>query len=201
MRALNFGDTFKIARIGKKVGVGVWWTVCLLLVVGSFIYPLAATLSMTQEFSLKPTLDAIYFDKQSHPGDYDAIMWLNSEVGGAPVIIEATGSGGSYSLSYFRVSSRTGLPTIIGLVSYERLWRQDMDEVFASRTEDVDLIYTSNDSTPVQALLDKYGVTFVYVGYLERAKYGESVGTKFSGFMDIAYENSEVVIYRVREGQ
>ena len=184
----------------KKIGVGMWWVFCALFIIGSLIYPIAATLTMTNEFSLQPTLDALAYDKQGHAGDYEAVMWLNSNVSGAPVIVEATGNGSSYYDGYFRISGRTGLPTVIGPVNWERMWRGS-DKLFAGRAEDVDLIYTSNDSSQVQALLDKYHVTFVYVGYLERAQYGESVGDKFAGFMDVAYENSDAIIYRVREVQ
>jgi uncharacterized membrane protein len=186
---------------GKKVAAGVWWTLCVLLTLSSLIYPLAATLTLTNEFSLKPTLDALAYDKQEHADDYEAVMWLNNNVAGAPIIVEATGSGGNYYVGYFRISSRTGLPTVIGLLDHERLWRQDMDNLFTGRAEDVNLIYTSNNSSQVQALLDKYDVTFVYVGYLERETYGDSVGAKFAGFMDIAYTNNGTTIYKIKEGQ
>jgi len=48
-------------------------------------------------------------------------------------------------------------------------------------------------------LLEKYDVTYVYVGNLEREQYGVDVGQKFASFMDVAFENEGVTIYQVRE--
>jgi len=51
----------------------------------------------------------------------------------------------------------------------------------------------------VQGLLEKYDVTYVYVGYLERLEYGDEVGESFADFMDVVFENEGVTIYEVRE--
>ena len=51
-------------------------------------------------------------------------------------------------------------------------------------------------------MLDKYGVTYVYVGHRERGMYSLLVAEKFESVGELAYPedssvNSEVVIYRV----
>ena len=51
----------------------------------------------------------------------------------------------------------------------------------------------------VEALLQEYDVTYVYVGHLEREQYGEAVADRFAGFMDVAFANQGVTIYQVRE--
>ena len=38
---------------------------------------------------------------------------------------------------------------------------------------------------------------YVYVGYLEKEAYGEAGLAKFSTFMDVAYRNDNVIIYRM----
>jgi uncharacterized membrane protein len=115
-------------------------------------------------------------------------------VDGAPVIAEAIGGG--FNEGYFRVSARTGLPTIIGCPGHEHVWR---GSDFPERQEDVNTIYESEDIGEVQELLERYGVTYVYVGHLEREQYGDEVGEKFAAFMDVAFENEGVTIYKVRE--
>jgi uncharacterized membrane protein len=76
------------------------------------------------------------------------------------------------------------------------LWR---GSDFPERQEDINLIFNSEDIDLVEKLLAKYNATYVYVGHLERAQYGDEVATKFAAFMDVAFENEGVTIYKVRE--
>ena len=54
----------------------------------------------------------------------------------------------------------TGLPTVIGWVTHEAVWRGSWDEV-AGRNTDVDDIYKSPDSDEALALLRKYDVEYI----------------------------------------
>ena len=168
---------------------------CALLIAGSLIYPIAATLTMTNAFGVEPTLDGLAFVERTNPAEYEAIKWLNSNVGGAPVIVEAAGG---YFTDYFRVSARTGLPTILGSPGHELQWRGSYLP-FEGREEDINLIYESEDIGEVEETLEKYSVTYVYVGDLEREQYGMEVGERFEDFMDVVFENEGVTIYKVRE--
>jgi uncharacterized membrane protein len=69
--------------------------------------------------------------------------------------------------------------------------------VQGTRREDTDLIYTTASVTEAQALLEKYDVTYVYVGSLEKEQYGEGGLGKFAQFMETAYQNSGVTIYQM----
>lgn len=182
------------ATLPRKLFRAWWWVVCVLLLAGSLIYPIAATITFTSSFSAEPTLNGLAFLERGNPSEYNAIEWLNAEVKGAPVIVEA--AGGVLNAGYFRVSSRTGLPTILGCPGHERLWR---GSDFPERQEDIDLIYESEDIDLMGELLAKYNVTYVYVGHLEREQYGDGVGEKFAVFMDVIFENEGVTIYTVRE--
>ena len=181
------------ATMLRKLARASWWGICALLIACSLIYPVAATITMTDSFSREPTLDGLAFVEQSNPSESEAIKWLNSNVGGAPVIVEA--AGGHFT-DYFRVSARTGLPTILGCPGHELQWR---GSDFPERQEDINLIYQSEDVSQVELLLRKYDVTYIYVGHLEREQYGPDVGEKFGDFMDVAFENEGVTIYQVRE--
>jgi len=125
--------------------------------------------------------------------EYDASEWLWHEVRGTPVILEAVGD--SYT-GYGRVSSRTGLPTVLGWPWHEQLWRGSLAPQ-AGRKEDVALAYTTTDPEEAKAILERYAVEYVYVGSLERLQYGEVGMAKFASFMDVAYQNEHVIIYRM----
>jgi len=181
-------------KLGRVVRAS-WWVFLVLLIVASFIYPVAATGNRTNAFKDGPTLDGLAFFERSNPSEVEAIAWLGSNVKNAPVIVEAV--GGDYTM-YGRVSEFTGLPTILGWEQHEWIWRGS-DRHLKGRRDDVNLIYESSDLDQVKSLLDKYNVTFVYVGTLERASYGPDVGSRFESFMNVAFSNKEVTIFEVRE--
>jgi len=171
----------------------IWLAAFLLLFVASMVYPLAAMNSKGQGFAVEPTLDGIAYMKQRHPGDYAAIQWLQENVQGAPSILEAP--GGSYT-EFGRVSAQTGLPTVLGWDFHEQQWRGTYEEP-GKRLPDIEKIYKSLDRKVVLDLLDKYKIEYVYIGDLERAKYGlqPPMIEKFGRIMDLVYDQGGVRIY------
>lgn len=113
-------------------------------------------------------LDATTFMETTMPEDDQATNWLNENVKGTPVVLEA--NGGSYT-DYERVSVMTGLPTILGWHDHEWLWKGDTS-LLDARDADINTIYTSTDESEVRALLQKYNISYIYVGKLEQDKYG-----------------------------
>ena len=146
--------------------------------------------------------------------DYDAcIKWFNLNVEGDPVILEAWGP--SYS-DYNIVSSYTGLPTVCGWQTHEWLWRfhgivdeesdllvsdpeNDVWELYLTpRHYDIDTIYTSSDEEHIRELLDKYGITYVIIGDLERAKYSNVDNTGIIASMgEIVFTSGDLVVVKV----
>jgi len=183
-----------MALVGKLARAS-WWVVCVVLIASSLLYPIAATISFIHHETYEPTLNGLAFLEKWEPSEYEAIEWLNREVDGAPVIVEASKDEG---FEAFRISSRTGLPTILGSPGKERLWRGS-DILFRGRVEDIDRIYQSDDISEVRKLLEKYDVTYIYVGAREQWQYGNDVGKNFASFMDVAFGNEGVTIYKVRE--
>jgi len=49
-----------------------------------------------------------------------------------------------------------------------------------------------------RALLQKYGVDYIYLGPLERAKYGQVPLERFALLGEVAFQNEEVTIIKVR---
>jgi uncharacterized membrane protein len=66
-------------------------------------------------------LDGWQWLEEQYPDDYNAILWINQNISGQPVMLEAWGE--SYT-TFNRVSAYTGLPTVIGWRVHEWLWRE-----------------------------------------------------------------------------
>ena len=182
---------------GLRRSAGYAWAAGLaLLVLAASYYPLAATYTKANLFGVPPTLDGTAFLARYQPGDYGAIQWLNANVSGSPVVLEAT--GGEYS-DYARVATFTGLPGVLGWGGHELQWRGNYTEP-GKREPDIDTIYKTADKNAALALLKKYGVRYVVAGRMEREKgYDAASLGKFRGFMDVVYDQDGTVIYRVRE--
>jgi YYY domain-containing protein len=112
-------------------------------------------------------LDATAFMENTMPDDDLAIRWLNENALGVQVVLEANGD--SYT-DYQRVSVMTGLVSPLGWRSHEWLWKGD-PSLLDARALDIETIYTSFDKEEVLALIDKYHISYIYVGKLEQEKY------------------------------
>jgi uncharacterized membrane protein len=181
-----------------------WYSVFIILIIMGMFYPFAASNVKTAGFTGNFTLDGSdflqsmsYKGRLSSLGDYQAIQWLKANVKGKPVILEAYGP--EYT-EYARISSFTGLPTVLGWPGHELQWRGTWDEA-GKRQGDVDTIYTTLDWTAAYELMKKYDIKYIYVGALERDKYAANLPglDKFAQNMDIAYMNKiDTVIYKIR---
>src|ERR1700751_356383 len=83
------------------------------------------------------------------------------------VIIEATGD--PYS-EYARISTHTGIPTVMGWANHEGLWRENDSEV-NERAAPVRAFYGETSLPKAYAILQKYQVTHVILGALENRTY------------------------------
>jgi len=179
--------------VAATVGGSALGIVTALLLLGAMVYPIAGTFARTNGFRGEPTLDGLAFVRRYQPAEYEATQWLNDNVKGTPVILEAYGDVFS---DYGRVSSRTGLPTLLSWTDHQLDWRGHQD-AFDERKTAMERAYTTTSPGEAQAILEKYDVSYVYVGALERKQYGEQGTAKFSSFMDVVFRNSEVTIYRM----
>jgi len=185
---------YYVIEEAKGLGRSVFLVGVAVLVALGMVYPLAAGFDKAGGFAPQPTLDGLAYVRQHSPDEYAAVQWLNENVSGTPVILEVT--GGSFT-EYGRVSSRTGLPTVLGWGGHELQWRGNYDEP-GRREPDINAIYSSTDVQHILTLLEKYGITYVYVGSLERGKYNPAALAKFDRFMDVAFQQGNVTIYERR---
>jgi uncharacterized membrane protein len=164
------------------------------------IYPFLATDSYYNVFQKEQSkiqkdlrLDGTAYLKELYPDDYNAIEWINKNIKGQPVILEAQGD--SYT-DYARVSSNTGLPTILGWTVHEWLWRGSYD-VPSPRIEEVRTIYETSDIKTAEDLLKKYNVKYVFVGSLEYQKYTSLDENKFESLGKTVYQSGATKIYEL----
>jgi uncharacterized membrane protein len=133
------------------------------------------------------TLD--YFDmfQRQDPDEAAAIRWLQS----APDGVVAEAIGGSYS-AYGRVSTLTGLPTVLGWPGHESQWRGGYDEQ-GSRQSDIETLYATGDWQTASDIIAQYNIRYVFVGNLERGKPLQE--EKFRSHMRLAFQQGNVAIY------
>jgi YYY domain-containing protein len=188
--AAAFGLYYVLESCGAATRVLLSIVFAVFLFAG-LLYPLGASISRTGNFAGPPTLDGVAFVARSHPEEHAAIQWLNENVSGHPVIVEAV--RGSFAYEHARVSSRTGLPAVMGWTGHESQWH-GLGEEIAKREQDVKALY-GGDIEDAKRIMAKYDVRYVYVGYLERAEFGNAVD-KFGRFMDVAFQAGDTIIYQ-----
>lgn len=201
---VSVGGAFAIAYGASRInwrdvrGVLTGASVAVVLgvcVLAGFVYPLTATFSVTNSFENPRRLDGLDFIRRDHPDEYEAILWLGENVDGSPVIMEAV--GGSHT-RYARVSAFTGLPTVLGWPQHVFFFRGTYESQ-GNREADVKYAYQADSASQTRRILDEYGVEYVYIGPWEREAYGAIDTDKFAEFMDVAFQNNEVTIFRLRE--
>jgi len=193
--------------------LGAWSLALALLLAACLLYPVFATagrLGDRFDKSVGPTLDGMaYMDKAVYQDqnqsivlawDRQAIEWLQDNVVGSPVILEATTPLYRWGS---RVSIYTGLPTVIGWDWHEKQQRAAAPaDMVDRRLNDVKAIYNDPDPQAAYAKLLRYNVGLIYVGALERAYYDAAGLSKFERYQgtywDLVYQNAQVKIYRVR---
>ena len=200
-----------VERCGERLAwrQAVWIGVLLLLVGSSLIYTIWGTKSrLADRFDHGPiTLDgADYMTRAVHweeeqpitlRWDLQAIDWLQDNVKGSPVVLEAHGDQYRWN---GRIAKYTGLPTVLGWPWHQVQQRMAYERTVRQRALDVRELYDTGDLVRAKELLDQYEVTYIVVGELERIYYSDAGLRKFqdlskSGYMRPVYENEQVVIY------
>ena len=180
----------------------IWATFLFLLVLASLIQPIGLVTEWTSVthdyFGIdRGTLDGLAYVKIIAPGDYEAINWINEHIQGSHVMLEAPGDPYKFTL---RISTMTGLPTVIGWTNtHELMWRGNWDKI-AGRDKEVDSIYNNPDSEQALSVLRKYNVEYIYVGNLEKQRYPAESLQKFASHPEkykLIYGNQGAVIYQV----
>jgi uncharacterized membrane protein len=189
-------------RFTRRTAQVIWLAALFLFLVAGSIYPVVGSYQRTNQFASRTnSLDGLAYMKVSDPADYYGILWLNANIQGDPVIVEAVGP--DYS-DYARISAFTGLPTIMGWIGHEYQWRfnwlnKDNNAAdFNRRQSDVTSIYTDKSPSVVLSLMARYSAQYLYVGPLEEETYLGANLHRFSAFMQVVYSSHGVTIYKVK---
>ncbi len=158
-----------------------------------FSYPVFAVNSYYNGLKIYSGLDGQKYLQTLYPDDYKAINWLNENIKGQPVMLEAQED--SYT-DFARISANTGLPTVLGWTVHEWLWRGSYD-VPAPRITDIKTLYQTPDITTAEKLLKKYNVSYVYIGDMERQKYLSVNEDKFKQLGTVVFQTGNTRIYKM----
>ena len=139
------------------------------------------------------TLDGTAYLEGANPSELAAYQWINREIPGIPVMLEAHGD--PYQ-AFSRVSMNTGLPTLLG-------WQYHLFQQGRSRSEiearagHVRELYKTEDPVRFEALLDDYGIDFIFVGALEQRAYGADVAERLarSSLVEPVFKSGAVTIF------
>ncbi len=196
--AVVLADLFS-GRLARRVPRFVWQlgTVALLgLGLFTTVTGVIAVINTKRVPTPRPTLNGMAYLQQRSPEELAAFDWINRNVQGIPVLLEAQGP--SYQ-EFSRVTMNTGLPIVLGW-EYHLQQRAQSTADINRRKVDVQTIYTSPDKSKVEALLRRYHVALVFVGALERRTYAGANLENFRQWTDLVtpvYENRGVTIFAV----
>jgi uncharacterized membrane protein len=190
-----------------------WQVVLALLIIGAGAYTFTASLAKVRDrmsAQAPHNLDGMLYMPYSSYNwkdatmdlsqDYRAIRWMQENVVGSPVIVEAN-SGDLYRW-YTRYTINTGLPNPLGWEWHQIQQRAlNPSEWVHQRLEDINEFYLTTDSGITSDFLQKYGVRYIILGQLEKITYPGPGLDKFAAFNGVmwneVYRDLETVIYEV----
>jgi uncharacterized membrane protein len=197
----------------RRLGWGkrVWAGILAVLVVSSLIYTgLGTQARLADRFeggpvTLKGTAymnNAVHWEEDQWlelKWDLEAIQWLQENVQGSPVVLEAHHEHYHWSS---RIADYTGLPTVLGWPWHQIQQRTAYADAIRGRAGAVREIYNTTSVSRAQELLRRYEVEYIVVGELERAYYSPEGLGKFeemvsNGLAKCVFDNKQVKIYRI----
>jgi uncharacterized membrane protein len=179
-----------LASLKRAKGLifNVIWIITLM---AGLAYPVIMLWNKTNQFNpAQWTLDGNAYIATYDQDDYAAIQWLSQQ----PYGIVSEAIGGSYS-EYARVSTRTGMPTVLGWIAHEGQWRGGYTEV-GSREADIKTLYSTVNWAEAWEIIQRYNIRYIYVGNLEKNLY-KADGALFRANLSVVYENGTVSIFAV----
>lgn len=190
----------------------LWQVALTLLVGGAALFPILAGLDKVYDrmvVDAPHTLDGMtYMTQAQYPEgeilmdlsqDYRAIRWMQENVSGSPVIVEA-------NVPEYRWGTRftvyTGLPGVVGWNWHQRQQRALTDPQWVvERVNAVNAFYAADDAESTLAFLRRFDVQYIVVGQLEHAVTTPLGLAKFDAWngdlWQEVYRDGQTVIYQV----
>ncbi|MCX7753718.1 MAG: DUF2298 domain-containing protein [Anaerolineales bacterium] len=187
-----------------------WYTGVTLLFAGALLYLFTGTLDKLRDRmsaetpftfdSMEYMRHSTYWDKQEMNlrEDYEAIRWMQDNIAGTPVIVEANTPEYRWGTRY---TIYTGLPGVVGWNWHQRQQRALFPSNWVTdRVDAVRFFYEATSSEYAREFLQKYNVEYIIVGQLERIYHPEGI-EKFERLNGVLwnkiYENGQTAIYQV----
>jgi YYY domain-containing protein len=191
-----------------------WQVALAALVLGAALYPLMGGLAKIKDRMVDTaphTLDGMLYMDYAHyewhgdmdlSQDYRAIRWMQENVQGSPVIVEAN------LRDLYRWGSRfsiyTGLPGVVGWEWHEQQQRALVPSNWISgRIDEINNFYMTTDVQAALEFLHKYNVKYIIDGQLEHNQYPGPGLDKFPAengvLWDEVYRDGDTVIYQLRQ--
>jgi Uncharacterized membrane protein len=188
-----------------------WQTAMIFLLAGAALFTVSGTFGKMRDrwiVEAPRTLDAMTFMKYAQyddfgqrldlSEDYRAIRWMQDNVKGSPVIVEANCSEYRWCT---RFTIYTGLPGVVGWNWHQRQQRVLQSLWVEDRVNAVGNFYNSFDADFTRQFLKTYNVRYIIVGELERAAYTPQGLAKFKAYdgkyWHAVYQDGNTVIYEV----
>ena len=192
-------------------GISVFRIAGPVLVFAAFFYTVfAGTDKMTDRMSDQAphTLDGMkYMETSSYwqdgfymnlTEDYQAILWMQENVEGSPVIVEASPTEYKFGSRY---TMYTGLPGVVGWNYHQRQQRGPVSYLVWDRVNGIHDFYNTDKIPDARRFLDQYNVRYIIVGQMEKGMYSEEGIAKFPAFegelWSLVYDRDNTQIYRV----
>jgi len=184
--------THYFLKNSKFLYKSIWFSLIAIFILMGIVYPISSTYVKTGRFRSESTLEGLKRAARVHSSDYKAIVWMQENVEGVPVVLESWGNAYDWAS---RFATFGGFRTILGWANHEAGWRNDWDTV-NKRLNDINLAYKTMDIQKTNEIFDKYNVEFVVVGSLEKKNYSAQSLSKFKNFMKTIYDRDNVKIFK-----
>ena len=188
-----------------------WQTAMILLISGAASFTVSGTAGKMRDrwiIEAPHTLDSMTFmnyaqyddfgQRMDLSEDYRAIRWMQDNVQGSPVIVEANCPEYRWCT---RFTIYTGLPGVVGWNFHQRQQRAFMANWVEERVAAVGNFYNSIDIDFTRTFLKTHDVRYIIVGQLERAEYTPEGIAKFERFngtyWNEVYRDTNTVVYEV----
>jgi uncharacterized membrane protein len=190
-----------------------WRISVILLLAGTALYPVMGTMAKVKDriaADAPHTLDGMKYMAYAFYGDawgmmdlnqdYQAILWMQKNVEGSPVIVEAN----LRNLYHWgsRFSIYTGLPGVVGWEWHEQQQRATVPPTWITeRIEEIDNFYRTTSISDAVKFLQKYNVHYIILGQQERGHYPGEGLDKFEMGNGLAWREvfryQDTIIYEV----
>lgn len=156
------------------------------------------------------SLDGSKWMQTENKTDLAAVEYINKNIKNREVIAEAVGD--SYT-TYARISTFTGNIAPMGWQTHEWTWRFDGEAAKKAKPKeqvetgwgtvskvgvDMQKLYETKDLVESKEIINSYGITYIYVGKLEKEKYLNLFESKFYELGELAFEFEGSRLFKVK---